>query len=286
MDLKRYYGLKTIAVLFCALLVVRPSVSMAYHLPLWELGVGLGGVNLPAYRGVKGRVSYLVPIPYIIYRGDAVRMDEEGMRGRIFESNKIKLDLSLAGNIPVPRDNSGARRGMPELDPVGEFGPTLDIDLWQDGARYEGETSLWLKLPMRVAMSVGDPLIEAQGWFFSPYLDLSYRKGGERSFWKTSLALGPLYGSRRYHEYFYKVPVKYETADREAYQPEGGYSGSRATLSVVVNSKRWFFGFFMRYDQLSGAVFEDSPLVETKQYTAIGFAISRIFTSSSEKVPD
>lgn len=265
---------------------VLPSLSLAYHLPLWELGVGVGGLNLPAYRGAKGRVNYFVPFPYIIYRGEAVRMDEDGMRGRIFESDRINLDLSLAGNIPVPKDSGGAREGMPDLDPVGEFGPTLDIAFWRQGLRHEGQASLWLRLPMRIAMSVGDPLLEGQGWFFSPYLDLSYRKGAERSYWKTSLALGPLYGSRRYHEYFYKVPVKYATVDREAYQPEGGYSGSRATLTASVTSKRWFFGAFIRYDKLNGAVFEDSPLVETKEYFAVGFAISRIFTTSNERVPD
>lgn len=285
MKLGRLSGWKKVCLLTGSLLGVLPTVSHAYHLPLWELGVGVGGLNLPAYRGAKGKVSYLVPIPYIIYRGDAVRMDEEGMRGRIFGSDRINLDLSLAGNIPVPKDSGSAREGMPDLDPVGEFGPTLDIEFWQQGLRQEGEVSVWLKLPMRIAMSVGDPLIESQGWFFSPYLDLSYRKGASRSYWKTSLSLGPLYGSRRYHEYFYKVPEKYETADREAYQPEGGYSGSRATLSMVVNSRHWFFGVFMRYDRLNGAVFEDSPLVETREYLATGFAISRIFTASNEKVP-
>lgn len=265
------------------LLVSFPAPSLAYHLPVWELGVGVGGLNLPAYRGAKGRINYLVPYPHITYRGDAVRLDEDGMRGRLFESDRINLDLSLAGNIPVPEDSGSAREGMPDLDPVGEFGPTLDIAFWRQGGRHEGESSIWLRMPMRAAMSVGDPLIMNQGWIFSPYLDLSYRKGASRSHWRVSLALGPLYASRRYHEYFYKVPQKYETPERQTYQPDGGYSGSRATFTLAVNSKQWFFGAFARYDSLKGAVFENSPLVETSQYFAVGFAISRIFTSSSEK---
>lgn len=267
------------------LLFLLPLPARAFHLPMWELGVGLGGLNLPAYRGAKGRVNYVLPYPYIRYRGDAVRMDEDGMRGRLFESDRVKLDLSIAGNLPVPEDKDSARKGMPDLDPVGEFGPTLDIAFWRQGTRHEGETSLWLRMPMRLAMSVGDPLIVSQGWVFSPFLDLSYRKGAARSHWRVSLALGPLYASRRYHEYFYKVPEKYETPERQAYQPDGGYSGSRATLTVVVNSKRWFFGVFARHDQLAGAVFEDSPLVETSQYLAVGIAISRVFASSSENSP-
>lgn len=258
---------------------------MAYHLPKWEWGAGVGALSLPAYRGAKGSVNYAIPVPYITYRGDAVQLDEEGMRGRLFESDRIRLDLSLAGNVPVPKDSESARAGMPELDPIGEFGPTLDISLWRNGERQQGEVRVWLKMPVRAAVSVGDPLVAMQGWVFSPHLDLSYRKGAPRSHWRVSLSLGPLYGTRRYHEYFYEVPDEYATLERSSYQPEGGYSGSRATLSVVVNSKRWFLGVFARYDQLNGAAFEDSPLVETNRYFASGFTASRIFGASEERAP-
>ncbi|MCK4587802.1 MAG: MipA/OmpV family protein, partial [Gammaproteobacteria bacterium] len=81
------------------------------------------------------------------------------------------------------------------------------------------------------------------------------------------------------------VPAKYATATRPQYQPDGGYSGSRATLSLVMNSRHWFVGIFARYDKLNGAVFEDSPLVEVNDYFAAGFAVSRIFGSSAEKAP-
>jgi outer membrane protein len=52
-----------------------------------------------------------------------------------------------------------------------------------------------------------------------------------------------------------------------------------------MNSRYWFVGAFARYDQLNGAVFENSPLVEIDNYFAVGFAVSRIFGSSSEKAP-
>lgn len=272
------------ALLGAIFLLLSASVE-AYHLPKWEWGLGAGWLNVPAYRGAKGHKNYLLPVPFIAYRGETVRMDEDGMRGRLFESNRIRLDLSIAGNLPVPKDDDSARAGMPNLDPVGEFGPTLDISLVRRGERHQGEASVWLRLPVRAALSVGDPLIDQQGWVFSPYLDLSYRKGVTRSHWRASLALGPLYATRRYHEYFYKVPAEFVTAIRPQYQPDGGYSGSRATLTMVMNSRHWFVGAFARYDQLDGAVFEDSPLVEIDNYFTVGFAVSRIFGSSSEKAP-
>lgn len=277
---------RSVRLVICLVVLSLYSASaQAYHLPLWEWGAGVGGLYLPAYRGAKGSQYYALPFPYVIYRGDIVQVDEEGMRGRLFKTDRIVLDLSLAGNVPVPKDQSGARAGMPKLDPLGEIGPTLDFSLWRGGKRSQGETSLWLRLPMRVAVSVGEPLIANQGWVFSPYLDLGFRKGASRSFWRVSLSLGPLYASRRYHEYFYKVADKYATATRPAYQPDAGYSGSRATLSLVVNSRHWFFGAFARYDRLEGAAFEDSPLVESRSYLATGFAVSWIFGASKEMAP-
>ncbi len=273
------------SVLVWTMYLLFPAPVAAYHLPKWELGLGAGMLNVPAYRGAKGHKNYLLPVPFLAYRGESVRMDEEGMRGRLFESERIHLDLSIAGNLPVPKDGDSARAGMPNLDPVGEFGPTLDISLARNGKRHTGESSVWLRLPVRAALSVGDPLIAQQGWVFSPYVDLSYRKGASRSHWKVSLALGPLYATQRYHEYFYKVPAEFVTAQRPQYQPDGGYSGSRATLTLVMNSRYWFIGAFARYDKLNGAVFENSPLVEINHYFAAGVAISRIFGSSSEKAP-
>lgn len=268
-----------------AILLISPAPVDAYHLPKWEWGLGVAGLNVPAYRGAKGHKNYLIPVPFIAYRGEAVRMDEEGMRGRLFESERIRLDLSVAGNLPVPKDDESARAGMPDLDPIGEFGPTLDFSLARIGEPHQGVASVWLRLPVRAAISVGDPLIDQQGWIFSPYFDLSYRKGASRSHWKLSLALGPLYATRRYHEYFYKVPTEYVTGTRREYQPDGGYSGSRATLTLVMNSRHWFIGSFARYDQLNGAVFEDSPLVEIDHYFAVGFVVTRIFGSSTEQAP-
>ena len=288
--MNRYYKLFSSLCSFGGLLagvvfLLTPVCVEAYHLPKWEWGLGVAGLNVPAYRGAKGHKSYLLPMPFVAYRGEAVRLDEEGMRGRLFESERIHLDLSIAGNLPVPEDEDSARAGMPTLDPVGEFGPTLDISLARNGERHQGEASIWLRLPVRAALSVGDPLIAQQGWVFSPFVDLSYRKGASRSHWRVSLALGPLYASRRYHEYFYKVPEEFVTAQRPLYQPDGGYSGSRATLTLVMNSQRWFMGAFARYDTLNGAVFEDSSLVEINHYFAMGFAVSRIFGVSSEKAP-
>ena len=261
------------------------SAAMAYHLPKWEFGLGAGVLRIPAYRGATGRDNIWLPVPYIVYRGDRFKMDEEGMRGELLQKNRVRLDFSVAGSLPVSSGH-GAREGMPGLDPIGEVGPSLEIILAEQGHRHvEWEQQWWLRLPLRAAISVGDPLMDQQGWVFSPYLNWVWVKGVTRARWRWSLSLGPIYASRDYHDYFYTVPARYQTPTRPAFDASAGYSGSRVTLNLSVNSQKWFVGAFARYDDLRGSAFVDSPLVETRSYFAVGLAVSRIFAQSEERAP-
>ncbi len=257
------------------------SPVAALHLPKWELGLGVGVLPVPAYRGASGRKNIWLPVPYIAYRGDRFKVDEDGMRGELLHKNRMHLDFSVAGSLPV--SSGGAREGMPSLDPIGEIGPSLKFFLGQQGHRHQGwEQQWWLRMPLRAALSVGDPLIGHQGWVFSPYLNWMWVKGVARASWRWNLSVGPIFASRQYHEYFYTVSGRYADADRSAYDAEAGYSGSRMTLGLSVNSKKWFVGAFIRYDDLRGAVFDDSPLVEARRYLAMGVGVSRVFIQSSE----
>ena len=37
--------------------------------PLWELGLGVAALRLPDYRGSDQSSTYLLPLPYVVYRG-------------------------------------------------------------------------------------------------------------------------------------------------------------------------------------------------------------------------
>jgi outer membrane scaffolding protein for murein synthesis (MipA/OmpV family) len=248
--------------------------------------LGGGVIHLPAYRGAKGKVDYWLPVPYLAYRGDIVKMDEEGVRGELFHKQGIKLDFSLAGNVPVPKDNDSARAGMDELDPIGEAGPSLDIRLHTSGDRHlNREHQLWLSLPVRAAVSVGNPLVAYQGLVFSPYLKWIVRGQTSAGLVRSSLSLGPIFASKEYHDYFYRVAEADVAFGRDRYEPDAGYSGSRITWTLSLNSRKWFIGAFTRYDDLQGAAFVDSPLVEKEHYFAVGLAVSRIFLRSKEMAP-
>src|SRR5690349_18042596 len=75
------------------------AVLSAADAPLWEAGAGVAAVNFPDYRGSDQRSSYVLPIPYFIYRGEVLRVDRESVRGRLFESENVELNLSLNGSI-------------------------------------------------------------------------------------------------------------------------------------------------------------------------------------------
>lgn len=268
-----------------ALCLLFSLPAAAYHLPKWELGLGAGVLRMPAYRGAPGRKNTWLPVPYLAYRGGRIKVDEEGVRGTLLHRERFHLDFSVAGSLPVS-GGDGIRKGMSRLDPIGEVGPSLEVALGQAGDRHlEWEQLWWLRLPLRAALSVGDPLVGYRGWVFSPSVDWTWVKGIQQSRWRWNLSMGPIFASQRYHDYFYTVGANDVNAARTAYGAEAGYSGRRISLTLSVNSKKWFVGGFVRYDDLHGAVFEDSPLVETRGYLAMGIAVSRIFMQSEEYAP-
>lgn len=271
----------TLACSFCLLLL--SSTAHSQHLPRWELGAGLGYLHAPHYRGSRESENYFLPFPYMVYRGEKIKADRDGIRGKLAQWGNTHVNLSFAGNIPVSK-SSGARQGMPGLDLVLELGPSVNIDLWSRN-HQKLERKFLLKMPLRSVVSIGDPVMDYQGVVFSPYFQLQNKFRYPTSVWRFNISAGPIFADERYHDYFYQVESKYVTAQRSEYDAKGGYSGSRLTLSFTRNAKNIYLGSFVRYDYLKSATFLDSPLVETDRYLVFGIAISWIMTRSTELAP-
>ena len=118
--------------------------------PLWELGIGLGLLQIPDYRGSDENRLYLLPYPYVVYRGDILKVDEQRVTGQIFKTDRILLDFSGFGSVPVKSSNNSARAGMPDLDPTFELGLALKIKLWES---KEDKFKLDVSLPVRAFFS-------------------------------------------------------------------------------------------------------------------------------------
>lgn len=248
--------------------------------PLWELGAGVGVLSLPAWRGSDDTRSYVLPVPYFIYHGQFLRADRHGVRGVLFDSDRVDLGISLAAAPPVGSDRSGARAGMADLDATAEIGPQLDLSLWRSDDR---ERQLKLLLPLRSAFTLSRSPRQV-GWVFSPALNLDVGDMAALPGWRLGLRTGPIFATRRQHAYYYQVSPAEATASRPAYEAGGGYGGSQFLASLSRRYPGYWVGAYVRYDALQGAAFEDSPLVARSHYLAAGLAVAWILGESAERV--
>lgn len=246
--------------------------------PLWELGLGVAGLRLPDYRGSDHSRAYLLPLPYVVYRGNFLRADRDGARALLLESARVKVDVSVAATVPTRSRDNAARSGMPNLAPGIEIGPNVNFELLQSADR---RARLDLRLPLRAAIAV-QRSPRTIGATFSPHLNLDLK--GVAGGWHVGLLGGPLYADRRYHQYYYGVDSADATPQRPAYRAGSGYAGWQALASTSRRYGRTWVGAFIRYDSLRGAVFESSPLVRRDHAVMAGVGVSWVFAASDRLV--
>lgn len=256
------------------------SPAHAEEKPLWEAGLGIGALRFPDYRGSDEAQVYPVPVPYFIYRGRILKADRDGVRGEIFNREYVELSMSLNATIPVESENNAARRQMPDLQPTIELGPSLDLHLWRSA---DEAMKLGVVMPLRVPLTV-ESSPQLIGWVFSPRINLDIEDVAGQAGWNFGLGAGPIFADRKFHEYFYSVASQFATPERPAYETDGGYSGMHFLLALSKRFPDYWVGAYMRYDTLSGAAFEDSPLVRSKHYLSGGFGIAWMIGQSKRMV--
>jgi MipA family protein len=272
------FGMKFAALrrglLACASLCMTP-MAQAQDPPLWELGLGLGALQLPDYRGSDQSHTWWLPVPYVIYRGSFFKADREGARAVLVDTERTELNLSVAASPPTRSRGNRAREGMADLAPTLEFGPNLNSRLAQ-GAGWQ----LDLRLPVRAAFAF-DAGVRDIGWVASPHLNLDRELAG----WRLGLQAGPVFGDRRFHRYFYEVPPSAATDTRPAYRAAGGYGGAQALAALSRRQGNCWVGLFAKFDTLSGAAMADSPLVRDRQQWSAGIAVAWVLARSPDTVP-
>lgn len=260
------------------------SSVQAEQVPRWELGMGVGGVTMPDYRGSDETRNYLLPFPYAAYRLDWLKADRDGVQARLFDSDRVELNMSMGASPPVRSKNNDARRDMPDIKPMVEFGPSLDFDLYHSQAR---DVRMFLRLPVRSVFTVQTDTKWA-GFVFTPKLNIDFlglgQPKGSREGWNLGLVAGPMFADRRQNNYYYTVDQQYARIDRPAYQARSGYAGTQFLTSLSRKFGKMWLGAYIRYDSLQGASFADSPLVKRKHYATAGFAVTWTFAQSSEMV--
>jgi outer membrane scaffolding protein for murein synthesis (MipA/OmpV family) len=247
--------------------------------PLWEFGMGAGAIAFPDYRGSDETQVYPVPVPYFVYRGKFLRADRDGVRGELFDRKYVELSVSVNGTIPVNSEDNAARRGMPDLKPTFELGPSLELHLWQSA---DEQVKLDVVMPVRVPITL-ESSPQLLQWTFAPRVNIDFDNVG-RTGWDFGAGAGPVFAADRFHDYYYSVPARFATPTRPEYHADGGYSGMHLLAAVSKRFPKYWVGAFVRYDWLGDAKFEDSPLMRTKGSLAGGFGIAWMIGESKRKV--
>ena len=274
---RRGFALRcAIAALACAATCTR-----AEDLPLWEAGAGLSVLSFPDYRGSNERRPWVLPFPYLIYRGEFLKADEQRVRGLLAKAERLELDASFNATVPVKSSSNQARQGMPDLDATVEVGPSLNVMLARSADR---RTQFELRLPVRAVIATDIRHAQFAGWVFEPTLNLDITDAFGSPGLRFGALAGPMYSDRRHNEYFYRVDEAFATPDRPAYSPGGGYAGAQFILTLSKRFGEFWIGGFARWDTLRNAAFDASPLVKTEQYFATGIALAWILGKSNTMV--
>jgi MipA family protein len=266
------------ALLAASLAAALSQPSRADEKPLWELGLGAGVLIFNDYRGANTMHVYPLPLPYFVYRGDFLKADREGVRGKLFNQNRIELNLSFNATTPVLNDS--ARAGMPDLRSTVEIGPQLNVHLWRSSDEL---LKLDLRIPVRAAFTV-QAAPHMIGTFVAPNVALDLAEFRGEGGWKLGLLAGPLFADRRYDSYFYSVAPQYATAARPAYDAPGGYAGTQVLAALTRRYPKFWVGAYVRHDTLAGASFAESPLVKRDSYWSGGLGVAWIIRQSSRLV--
>ncbi len=247
------------------------------NLPLWEAGIGAAAFSTPAYPGADDRNHRVLALPYLIYRGRVFRADQNGIGARLLNTDKVEFDVGFAGSLPAHSDDVEARRGMPDLGTLVEFGPRVKYkfaDLGEQGR-------LRFELPLRAVIEARSG-VRRQGWTMEPRL--VWEKRGEAARWTMEAQLGAVFGDARINRYFYEVAPQYVTAERPAYQAESGLMLVRTGLfgTYKLHPGLRLFGF-VRYETYSGAANQDSPLMKKNTGASAGIGFAWTFARSQER---
>lgn len=225
--------------------------------PLWEVGVIGGGAFTPDYPAADQNHGHALAVPMLRYRGEFFRSDERGVRGRFLHTDRVELDLSANASFPADSKDNDARKGMPDLDWMGEIGPRVQVSLYKDPQNGKIDA----ELPVRAVFSTDfHSDVTYRGWVVQP--ELAYSSA---DLWHSGASvkagISGIFGSRDLNETFYEVAPAYATVDRPAYAAKSGYMGSQLDLRTIYPVTPWVSLAAMgRVGFHQGAANEDSPL--------------------------
>lgn len=264
--------------------VLSAAIPLAAHarepsLPLWEIGAFAVGVSQQAYPGSDQQVDRGLALPYFVYRGEVLRADRNTAGVRAIVTPRFELDVGVAGSFGARSGDIEARRGMPELGTLVEFGPRVRLNLGEG----PGGGTWRLELPLRGVFDLSDRA-QYRGLAFEPRLVFQRRAGAG---WSYMTSAGAVLADQRLGRTFYGVDAPHVMVDRPAYEAQSGLVAWRLSASFSRNlSRDWRLFGFGRLDSVSGAANEHSPLVRRTDGASVGFGLAYTWMRSERSATD
>ena len=247
--------------------------------PLYELGLGYVGFYSPHYPGSDQTEFRSALLPLVVYRGETIYADEEGIKSDISKRDWYNLELSVVAAFPANSNDNRAREGMQDLDWLAEFGPSFAIHLYKSTNEF-----LDLRLQARAVYSTDFADITYRGYV--SHVMFYYEKS---NFVKRGVTLflraGSVYGSERIMDYFYEVKQKDVRADRPKYDAKPGYLESHFDLGFLYDPGsrlRYYLGFQRNF--YNNTENQDSPLHRANEAFSVGVGLTwTMFKSEAQE---
>lgn len=249
--------------------------------PLWEAGAFAAGFVTPQYPAAADTQNNFIAAPYVIYRGDIIRVGEgSAVRAVALDTDWLEVDLSLDGSFNADSQTGSVRDGMPDLDYIFEIGPQVRMRL---GSYSSGDAKLYLNIQTRAAYSTDFSSITHRGFVLHPELRYQHRNLLQNKD-QFIMEFSPLWATEKLHDYFYQVDPAFQTAERASYDASGGYLGTNLSARYLFHASddiRVFFGASVHLH--AGAANEDSPLFVKKNTSSFGIGmIWRLYQSDAK----
>lgn len=241
----------------------------------WVLGLGMGVFDYQLYPGAKATNRLYLPAPYFTFRSPELEIDR-GIRGFLYNSENIAIDISADFALPVNSDDTQARKGMPDLDFMLQLGPSIEFLLNDNSKNY---FDVRFELPLRVAVVSDFNSVENIGYLIEPRFSFNHRRLSKTGFSQKAV-IGLKFSTQDLHAYYYDVAAEFATEKRPVYNSDAGFGGGFIKYGFSYKARDFIYWAFLRYQSLRGAEFEDSPLVLKKDYYFIGFGFAWIFAGS------
>ena len=207
-------------------------------------------------------------LPYLVYRGDIVRADRGGIGARLVHTDAMELDVGFAASLPASSSDIAARKDMPDLGTLIEFGPRLKGTLANPAAggrvRFE--------LPLRSVLEINNG-VRSQGYALEPEVIYEIHDAGGN--WRLSTSVSAVLGDSALNQYFYGVPAAFATAQRPAYEARAGLIATRLTINAAksIGPNLRVYGL-ARYESYAHSANQSSPLYLQTAGTSIGVGVS------------